>query len=140
MGPHMQVAVIGSITPWLEALLLNHGAAAVTTVEHNVPVCAHPKLRMQHYDDFVASKPSQFDAVRPPRGLIRVPSEGNPARLSAGRQVVSYSSVEHAGLGRYGDPLDPDGDLKAMRAIHRRCMLDATHSPRDRRGTAVHTV
>ena len=26
----------------------------------------------------------------------------------------SISSFEHDGLGRYGDPLDPDGDLKAM--------------------------
>lgn len=27
--------------------------------------------------------------------------------------------VEHIGLGRYGDPLDPDGDLKAMRELSR---------------------
>ena len=27
--------------------------------------------------------------------------------------------VEHVGLGRYGDPLDPDGDLKAMRELAR---------------------
>jgi SAM-dependent methyltransferase len=27
--------------------------------------------------------------------------------------------VEHVGLGRYGDPLDPDGDLKAMRELQR---------------------
>eukprot|EP01052_Picozoa_sp_SAG31_P030813 SAG31_NODE_3197_length_4567_cov_2.365040_4_plen_393_part_00 len=29
------VAVIGSITPWLEALLLNHNALSVTTVDYN---------------------------------------------------------------------------------------------------------
>lgn len=28
--------------------------------------------------------------------------------------AASYSSWEHDGLGRYGDPLDPWGDLKAM--------------------------
>jgi SAM-dependent methyltransferase len=28
--------------------------------------------------------------------------------------VVSLSSIEHFGLGRYGDPFDPDGDRKAM--------------------------
>jgi hypothetical protein len=28
--------------------------------------------------------------------------------------AVSISSIEHDGLGRYGDPIDPDGDLKAM--------------------------
>jgi SAM-dependent methyltransferase len=27
--------------------------------------------------------------------------------------------VEHVGLGRYGDPLDPEGDLKAMRELAR---------------------
>lgn len=27
--------------------------------------------------------------------------------------------VEHIGLGRYGDPLDPDGDLKAMSELQR---------------------
>ncbi len=27
--------------------------------------------------------------------------------------------VEHIGLGRYGDPLDPDGDLRAMRELAR---------------------
>ena len=27
--------------------------------------------------------------------------------------------VEHIGLGRYGDPIDYDGDLKAMRELHR---------------------
>lgn len=27
--------------------------------------------------------------------------------------------VEHVGLGRYGDPLDPDGDIKAMRELQR---------------------
>jgi SAM-dependent methyltransferase len=27
--------------------------------------------------------------------------------------------VEHVGLGRYGDPLDPDGDIKAMRELKR---------------------
>ncbi len=36
--------------------------------------------------------------------------------------IVSLSCmhvVEHIGLGRYGDPLDPDGDLKAMAQLQR---------------------
>jgi len=28
-------------------------------------------------------------------------------------------TVEHVGLGRYGDPIDPDGDLKAMSELNR---------------------
>jgi hypothetical protein len=27
--------------------------------------------------------------------------------------------VEHIGLGRYGDPLDPNGDLKALKELER---------------------
>jgi hypothetical protein len=32
----------------------------------------------------------------------------------------SISSSEHDGLGMYGDPLDPDGDLKEMRKMTER--------------------
>jgi SAM-dependent methyltransferase len=38
------------------------------------------------------------------------------------RSVASISCmhvVEHVGLGRYGEPLDPDGDLKAMHELQR---------------------
>lgn len=38
------------------------------------------------------------------------------------RSVASLScmhAVEHVGLGRYGDPLDPEGDLKAMAELQR---------------------
>ena len=35
--------------------------------------------------------------------------------------AASFSSIEHSGLGRYGDPLDPNGDIKAVRQVH--CMI-----------------
>ena len=35
--------------------------------------------------------------------------------------AISFSGVEHDGLGRYGDPVNPDGDLAAVREI-RRCL------------------
>ena len=31
--------------------------------------------------------------------------------------ALSLSSFDHDGLGRYGDPVDPDGDLKAMKTV-----------------------
>jgi hypothetical protein len=34
-------------------------------------------------------------------------------------RAISYSSFEHDGLGRYGDPLNPDGDIRAMEEAHR---------------------
>jgi len=33
--------------------------------------------------------------------------------------IVAISVIEHVGIGRYGDPLDPDGDMKAMAHCHR---------------------
>ena len=32
--------------------------------------------------------------------------------------IVTYSSIEHSGLGRYGDPLNPNGDVKTMHDIY----------------------
>ena len=32
--------------------------------------------------------------------------------------IVSFSGLEHDGLGRYGDPIFPDGDLAAMETLH----------------------
>lgn len=35
------------------------------------------------------------------------------------RSLSCMHVVEHIGLGRYGDPIDPKGDLKAMRSLKR---------------------
>jgi hypothetical protein len=86
------VAVIGSESPWIEAILVNCGAKEVTTVEYNVPACDHPVIRAISYQDFCASS-KKYDAV------------------------ITYSSLEHSGLGRYGDALNPSGDLESMEHI-----------------------
>ena len=88
-----QVAVVGSITPWVEAIILNHGAQHVTTVEYNSPSCAHPRLQMVGWPSFAESEQADggmYDAV------------------------VTYSSIEHAGLGRCGAPLS-----QPCHAVHR---------------------
>ena len=83
------IAIIGSQTPWVEAICINTGNK-VTTIEYNVPQCT--EWDILSYDNFVRSDKT-YDVV------------------------LSYSSIEHSGLGRYGDPLDPDGDLKTIQAI-----------------------
>lgn len=35
------------------------------------------------------------------------------------KSLSCMHTVEHIGLGRYGDPLDPDGDLKAIQELKR---------------------
>jgi hypothetical protein len=89
-----KVAVIGSVTPWIEAILVNCGAKEVITVEYNVPVCNHEIIKTISYTDFCKSS-EKYDAI------------------------VSYSSIEHSGLGRYGDPLNPSGDIETMEHIYR---------------------
>ncbi len=42
-------------------------------------------------------------------GAVRVTSALTRAQMDF---AFSYSSIEHNGLGRYGDPLDPDADLR----------------------------
>ncbi|MBS0620551.1 MAG: DUF268 domain-containing protein [Verrucomicrobia bacterium] len=82
------VAVMGSIIPWYESILLAYGAKT-TTIDYNPIKTNDPRLKLLTVAEFDAN-PQKFDAV------------------------VSISSFEHDGLGRYGDPLDPDGDMKAM--------------------------
>merc|ERR1712187_546117 len=88
-------AVLGSRTPWLEALFLHAGAAHVTTIEYAA----------------LQSKDSRIDTIQPKDWAQwhRANGSSNPFEC-----VASYSSLEHAGLGRYGDIINPWGDLIAM--------------------------
>lgn len=96
-----KVAVIGSQTPWIEAILFNAGAKSITTVEYNKPFCEHNIIKTITYDDFCKSS-EKYDAI------------------------FSYSSIEHSGLGRYGDPLNPNGDIDAINIIHK-SLIDNGH-------------
>jgi hypothetical protein len=90
-----RVAVVGSETPWIEAMLINM-QNRVTTIEYNVPETNYANLECRDYFDYFENNNDvPFDAI------------------------VTFSSIEHSGLGRYGDPLDPDGDLKTMKCIHK---------------------
>ena len=89
-----RLMVGGSVTPWVEAIALHLGAAQVVTTDYSVPVCrdCHPRLStLEMTHALKRSTPASYDII------------------------VSYSSIEHDGLGRYGDPLDPEGDFHAMR-------------------------
>ena len=83
-----RVVVVGSERPWYECILTCHGAA-VTTIEYRRIRCEIPGLKVLPPEEY-AKAPTRFDVA------------------------VSISSIEHDGLGRYGDPIDPNGDLRAM--------------------------
>ncbi|KAI1709432.1 hypothetical protein DdX_11219 [Ditylenchus destructor] len=96
----MNGAVIGSQTPWVEVLCLANGAESLITVDYQKLHITHPQIAFIHAMDVVKNREvynDKFDFI------------------------VSFSSIEHSGLGRYGDPIDPFGDIKEMQKI--RCML-----------------
>ena len=93
---NMNVAVVGSLTPWIEAILLNLNNT-VTTIEYGVDTekeYLNGRLQFKDYFNYFEKNQNIFDCI------------------------VTYSSIEHSGLGRYGDPLDPNGDIKTMDSIH----------------------
>lgn len=74
-----------------DALALNAGAKRVIVVDYNPPIYEHPQVEVMAMDLFEKSNVKADVAF-------------------------SISSFEHDGLGRYGDPLCPEGDLLAMHA------------------------
>ena len=87
------VLVIGSERPWVEACALSQGARKVTTLEYGKITSLHPQVH--------TLTPAQMRA--------------DPERfLEAFDAVITYSSVEHSGLGRYGDAMNPWGDRQAV--------------------------
>lgn len=85
--------VIGSENPWVEACVLSMGAAHVTTLEYGEISSEHPQISTLRPHDMRASFHDMLDKFD---------------------FVVTFSSVEHSGLGRYGDALNPFGDKQIM--------------------------
>ena len=86
--------MIGSTLPWVEAILLYLGVGKITTLEYADQNNEHPKINLVT-----------------PEALRKSVLEGNIPQFDA---MVTFSSIEHSGLGRYGDSLNPWGDLIAM--------------------------
>lgn len=81
------VAVINSANPICESLLLNYEAYPTTISERPI-VCEDSRIEILSAKEDLHSR--KFDAV------------------------FAISVFDYLGLGRYGDIVDPDGDLKAM--------------------------
>lgn len=73
-------------------MLLALGAQHITTVEYNKLTYDHSNITTLLLSDLDTTK-TYFDAA------------------------ISLSSFDHDGLGRYGDPINPDGDIEAMKTV-----------------------
>lgn len=89
-----RVLVIGSMTPWVEACAWAAGASSVVTLEYG-------SIESQH---------AQISSFTPDKMRVAY-LEGS---LQLFDTIVTFSSLEHSGLGRYGDRLNPWGDLQTM--------------------------
>lgn len=83
-----EVAIIGSSICWYESVVLAFGGKP-TTIEYNKIITNDPRLTTLTVEEF-NNNPKKFDVV------------------------LSISSIEHDGLGRYGDPINPNGDFEFM--------------------------
>ena len=83
-----RIGIIGSVTPWYEAIVLSYGGKPIT-IDYNPIISDHPEITTLTIAEY-EKNPELFDAI------------------------LSISSFEHDGLGRYGDPINPKGDLEAM--------------------------
>lgn len=85
------VVTMGSISPWYESMILVHGGRA-HAIDYNTILSQSERVTTWTVAQWEHERP-RFD------------------------YALSISSFEHDGLGAYGDPLDPEGDLKAMRKM-----------------------
>jgi hypothetical protein len=83
-----EVVIIGSTVPWYESVVIAYGGYP-TTIEYNKIVSDDDRLTLMTVEEF-NNNPKKFDVI------------------------LSISSIEHDGLGRYGDPINPTGDLEFM--------------------------
>lgn len=90
LQPDARVLVHGSVSPWVECMCIKHGFTNITTSDYNPRTCEHDLI------EFINARhmhEQRFDLI------------------------ISYSSLEHDGLGRYGDPINTRGAWCAMREL-----------------------
>lgn len=85
--------------PWLEALSLNAGAREVWSFDLTHIVSTHPQVKALPYRDIALAFLDKSD------------------KLPSFDFVASFGFLDSAGLGRYGDHLNPDGDVEGVAQV-----------------------
>ena len=104
IGDPCHMSVFSAISPWAEAIIhwtaskLSRNNTKITSIDFNP--C---DLQIN------ATSRNSIEKCIPTRELVQ-----NPYSFDLS---VSYSGIEHDGLGRYGDPVNPNGDVSALREI-----------------------
>lgn len=95
------VVIIGSVTPWYESIVCAYGGRP-TTIDYNKIETDDDRIMVLTVEEF-DKNPKKFDVL------------------------LSISSIEHDGLGRYGDRINPDGDLAFMAQAKQKFLKEGGH-------------
>jgi len=90
-----EVLIVGSQEPCYEAVALWYMAKNVTVVEYQELKSTYDKIKVLTVPEF-EKEDKMYDCC------------------------ISISSIEHSGLGRYGDAIDENGDLKTMELLRKK--------------------
>ncbi len=109
-----------------DANYIYHVSWASRVLARTMPDC-HVDISSSLYFNGIVSAflPVKFYDYRPSALSLSNLENGKADLMSldfAGSSIQSLSCmhvVEHIGLGRYGDPIDPDGDIKAINELKR---------------------
>ena len=85
----LTVVIFGLASINCDAIAIWKGSSMIYVLEYNLPISEHPLVTPITYIDYFNSN----------------------IQVDIG---ISISSFEHDGLGRYGDPINPNGDIEAM--------------------------
>ncbi|KIH61722.1 hypothetical protein ANCDUO_08000 [Ancylostoma duodenale] len=94
----------------------------ITSGEVGDPVCCDNITRNTSYQDELCDRYTLALTKEPPKNL----KEDRVGKLVLWNEekfdfAITFSSIEHSGLGRYGDPIDPNGDLREVQKVM--CLL-----------------
>jgi len=91
LNKNVKILIAGSISPWVECLCLNYGFSNITTSDYQTKLVEDKRIKFVHSNEILNYK---FDLI------------------------VSFSSIEHDGLGRYGDPINPYGAFNTVNEFY----------------------
>ena len=91
LDKNAKILIGGSVSPWVESICLANQFTNITSSDYEVRKVEDDRIKFVHANELGETK---FDLI------------------------ISFSSIEHDGLGRYGDPINPYGAFNAVDEFH----------------------
>ena len=107
-----RVLVVCSVLPWVEAIMLEREAKVWTTGFNGVA----PIWNGTSTNPVTIIAPAELMRIATEtKGTLDNGAHPDEKRFDA---LVCLGCVQHAGLGAYGEPIDPNGDVAMMKEMH----------------------